>query len=187
MATGKKPESGPSSEFGQPYVPGDRIPTPEAVERNTDSAWAAWSEATADQEARFADTTPESVPMKLGGADPRYADTRPTGLGPRQSDARTMPPATPASLEDVMVEARKNNRVCPRPDHWQRLFTMLPDKLADRPAAPLIGAAWAPAPSLSKRMCMREHIEWAAAHGALDQVFAFLKQIPESEWHHMSD
>ena len=185
MASRKR--SGPPSELGQPYAPGDRIPTPDAVEKDTDSAWAMWSDVQASHEAKFADTTPESRPMKLGnGPDQRYAVTQPSplvgGAAPREA-----PAAKKITADDVMVEARRNNRVCPKPERWQQLFEMLPDKLPKQPSAPLTGAAWTSTPSLSKRMSLREHIEWAETHGVLDQVFAFLKQLPENEWHHMGD
>jgi hypothetical protein len=32
-----------------------------------------------------------------------------------------------------------------------------------------------------------EHIEWAASHGCLPAVAAFLKQLEEQDWHHLTD
>ena len=186
MASGKKTGSGRPTDFGPTYQPGDRIPTPDAVERNSDSAWALWNDVTAAQDAKFAETLPGSMPMKLGGADPRYAETAPAPLPEATSQAKA-PAAPSVTVDEVMVEARRNNRVCPKPDRWRQLFAILPDKLANKPIAPPIGNTWPTTPSLSKRMCMREHIEWAAAHGVIDQVFAFLEQLPESDWHHMGD
>jgi hypothetical protein len=34
-------------------------------------------------------------------------------------------------------------------------------------------------------MCLRDHIEWADRQGCLDEVFAFLKSLPEEDWHYM--
>lgn len=186
MATGKKSGSGGNTDFGPTYMPGDKIPTPVAVEKNTDSAWALWSDVSAAQDAKFANTTPESRTMPLGGEDPRYAKTRPMALTP-DGKPRAAAATEAVTVDDVMLEARRNNRVCPRPDRWQELFDRLPDKLADRPMPPMIGPAWNVTSSLSKRTCVREHIEWAASHDFLEQVFAFLKQLPESEWYHMGD
>ena len=57
----------------------------------------------------------------------------------------------------------------------------------DFPQSPLVGAAWTGTPSIPKRMCFREHIEWAAGHGALQQVYTYMKSLPESDWHHMGE
>jgi hypothetical protein len=187
MASGKKTGSGRPTDFGPTYAPGDRIPTPDAVERNSDSAWALWNDVSAAQDAKFAETAPASMPMNLGDTDPRYAETAPASLSTDGKAAAKGPAGRAATVDEVMVEARKNNRVCPKPDRWRQLFAILPDKLANKPMAPPIGASWPSTPSLSKRMCMREHIEWAAAHGVIDEVFAFLKQLPEGDWHHMGD
>jgi hypothetical protein len=34
-------------------------------------------------------------------------------------------------------------------------------------------------------MCLRDHIEWAQQQGCLDEVYAFLKQLPDGDWHYM--
>ena len=165
----------------EPYIPGDGIPAPEAVEKNSDTDWALWSDLAARQNASFAPTAPSSLPMPL----PETA-----GEGAGKGNVR---PAAPKSvtLEEVMLEARRNNRVCPLPERWQHLYDMLPDKKRGsrgwQPSPPLTGSAWIGTPSLSKRMSLRDHIEWAASHGRLDEVFFYLKQLPEDEWHHMDD
>jgi len=38
-----------------------------------------------------------------------------------------------------------------------------------------------------KMLRLREHIEWAERHGALDKVHAFLSEMPESEWLHLGE
>jgi len=68
---------------------------------------------------------------------------------------------------------------------------MLPEKQRKgagwKPALPLILAAWWDTPALAKMLRLREHIEWAFAHGCLDEVFNFLTGLPENEWHHIGD
>lgn len=95
------------------------------------------------------------------------------------------------TLEVVLGEARRNNRVCPQPKRWNDLYNMLPEtKRKDggwEPAAPLILAAWWAAPALLKMMRLREHIEWASSHGCLDEVYIFLSELPETEWHHLGE
>jgi hypothetical protein len=93
------------------------------------------------------------------------------------------------TLSQVMTEARRNNRACPQPQAWQKLYEMLPGKRQVgrgwEPPPPLTGSAWAATQSLAKRMCLRDHIEWADKHGCLDAVYAYLRQLPEDDWHYM--
>ena len=95
------------------------------------------------------------------------------------------------TVEDVLAEAQKNKRVCPQPQKWQELYELLPNKkrkgLGWEPALPLILAAWWDTPAMSKMLRLREHIEWAALHGCLDQVHGFIQSLSEDEWHHIGD
>ncbi|MDB5872895.1 MAG: hypothetical protein JWQ07_2337 [Ramlibacter sp.] len=196
----KQPSSSPrSGSLDQPYVPGDAIPAPEASEQNSDSAWDLFSSLAAKQNGVYADTAPASVPGPLPPAGPqpkgdrRYAKTEPAPLRatPAAPIGNTAPAAKRASIAEVMAEARRNNRMCPQPVQWQQLYELLPDKKEGprgwEPPQPLGGAAWAATPALAKRMCLRDHIEWADAHGALDAVHAFLKNLTEEQWHHLGD
>jgi hypothetical protein len=168
-----------------PYVQGDPIPKPDAVETDTDTTWAEFADLQAAENRRFADTAPSSRTMR-DPDDRAYAPTVPAPL----QNLHALP-ATPVRREltvvEVMVEARKNNRVCPKPAKWQQLFEMLPDRQHSEPPPPLVGAAWDGTPSIPKRMCFREHIEWAASHGSLQQVYTFMKALREDEWHHMGE
>ena len=96
-----------------------------------------------------------------------------------------------ATLEEVFAELQKNNRVCLQPQKWQQLYEMLPQKQRKgsgwEPALPLILAAWWDTPALAKMLRLREHIEWASAHGCLDEVFNFLAGLPENEWYHIGE
>jgi hypothetical protein len=155
------------------------------VEKDTDTTWAEWSDLAAAENRRFADTAPATRTVREPD-DRSYAPTTPAPL----QNLHALP-ATPVQREltvvEVMVEARKNNRVCPKPAKWLQLYEMLPDKQRSEPAAPLVDAAWAATPSIPKRMCLREHIEWAATHGCLQQVYTFMKSLPETDWHHMGE
>jgi hypothetical protein len=95
------------------------------------------------------------------------------------------------TLDVVIEEAKKNDRVCPQTPRWQELYEILPEKqrkgMGWEPPLPLILAAWWDTPALSKMMRLREHIEWADKHGCLDKVYEFLCQLPESDWHHIGD
>ncbi len=179
----------------RPYVPGDPIPVPEAVEHSSDTTWNDWSELHEKHEARFAATEPASLAMRLPDEQRPYAPTVPAPLAPVKaadpfSAAQAARPRA-VTYDQVMVEVRKNNRVCPKPEHWWPIYDLLPDRTrterGPEPSQPLSGAAWKDTPSLAKRMVFREHVEWAAAHSALDAFYAAIGQLEESDWHHMGD
>lgn len=188
MATDKKKSPPAPRSLDEPYIRGDVLPSPVATEMNTESAWDMWKEVHDQHEAKFADTAPMPDPPK---GDSRYAATEPASLGSELGVGPGEAPrglkVKPPTIDDAMLEARKNNRVCPIPARWQELYQMLPDRKHNQPTPPLVGPSWRATPSLSKRMCLREHLEWAEAKGSLDPVLAFLKELPENEWHHMGD
>jgi hypothetical protein len=188
-----KPRSSKPGSLDEPYVQGDPIPAPEAVERNSATDWAAFSELSARHDAGFAPTAPASLHMRLSDEDRPYAPTVPAGLQslPEARVAGQAPPVGKLALEDVLAEARRNNRVCPNQDQWNQLYALLPGKTRRfgriQPTPPLTGRAWAATPDLAKRMALREHIEWAAAQGCLKDVMDFLTQLPEDQWHKMGE
>ena len=98
---------------------------------------------------------------------------------------------SPASEEDVLAIATKDGRVCPLPQAWSRLYDLLPGKRRVgggwEPALPLILAAWQDSTAMAKCIRFREHIEWAASHGALDPMHQFLATLPEDQWLHRAD
>ena len=51
-----------------------------------------------------------------------------------------------ATLEEVLEEIQKDNRVCPLPQKWLRLYEMLPDKTRKvggwELSLPVISGAW---------------------------------------------
>jgi hypothetical protein len=169
------------------------MPLPDVREANSDTAWDAWAVLSAQEDLVFADTAPASMPMPLPQGDRRYATTVPAALTsrPLPRTTRLTPAGNGIALGDVMAQARRNNRLCPRPLAWQRLYEMLPYKTQGphgwQPPPPLTGSAWSTTPPLAKRMCLRDHIEWAEAHGCLDGVHAFLESLSEEEWHHMGE
>lgn len=92
-----------------------------------------------------------------------------------------------ATVEDVLAETRKNNRVCPMPSVWKRLYDALPNKTAELPTVPCTSQEWKETPALQKRTRLRHHIEWAARQGMLAHVYEQLGQLPENKWHHMGE
>jgi hypothetical protein len=163
-----------ATDFGGLYLPGDRIPSPDAMERNSDSAWAMFNELSAGQEARYAATEPAGLMHQTPAAAP-VAASKPQ-----------------ITVDAVMLEARRNNRVCPLPLQWKALYELLPVRTGGdgrrEPTPPIATvAAWRATPPLSKRMCLREQVEWAASHGCLEAVASFIFGMQEDEWHHMGE
>jgi hypothetical protein len=95
------------------------------------------------------------------------------------------------TVDQVLAVATESNRICPQPKKWQQLYELLPDKKRKgagwEPSLPLVLAAWWDTPAISKILRLREHIEWAATHGSLEQVHEFLRSLPEEEWHHFGE
>jgi len=137
----------------------------EVVEKSTDTSWAMFQALQGQQQRGF-------------------EKTRPTTL--------TVAPGSPVAgeevtIDDVLVEARRNNRVCPLPAIWQRLYAYLPNTGPHLAKVPATHAEWSQVPSLQKRARLREHIEWAASQGVLRQVYGALRKLPEDRWHHIGD
>jgi hypothetical protein len=91
------------------------------------------------------------------------------------------------TLESVLAEVLRNNRVCPMPSIWKKLYDYLPNKTEELPAVPRTSQEWGQLAPLQKRSRLRLHIEWAAAQGVLRQVHKALSTLPESKWHHMGE
>ena len=160
-----------------PFLPSDYVP--ETTELHGDLAWELWEKAIKSQDEPFPDTQPNSMTMQL--ANLRKGATAP-------GRARRAPGVEPG-LDEVLLEARRGNRVCPQPERWQELFAMFEQHVACQPwplpPEPLTGAAWAGTQALAKRMCLREQLEWAAAHGCLGKAFDLLQNLQEADWHYM--
>jgi len=190
MTTPHRKPPAPKKGLDRPFVPGDSIPAPLVVEKSAESGWALWEEINKQQERRFADTQPVSPDsVSLTGEERGWARTAPVELPPREGMAR--PKAPVLSIDAAMLVARRNNRVCPRPELWEELYRLLQSHQAalkaPKPPAPATGSAWAVTPSLTKRLCFREQVEWADRHGVLETVMQFMVRLDEAQWFHMGD
>ena len=94
-------------------------------------------------------------------------------------------------LTSLLEYVQAADRVCPMPDHWDRLCQILRKKAkADGrrgPSNPLILAAWWASSNLDKIHRLREHIEFAEANAVLSEVDEYLRGLPEANWHHLRD
>jgi hypothetical protein len=163
---------------------GETIPAPLARELGEETGWELWNRAVVRHDAGFAETSPMTALMSVT-PDARYAPTEPA---PLPAASRPVPQLPPVPLEKVLLETRRNNRVCPRPQRWAAFHALLH---ASAPGAaglppPLDLKAWRATSSLAKRMCLREQLEWADRHGCLGPAYEFLKSLADDEWHRMS-
>lgn len=190
MPSPAPPKPGRRGDLDRPWLPGDPIPAPEATHSDGDSAWELWNEVAQQQERRFADTAPQTQPPGMAPEEVAWALTQPAGGAARRKAARK--PEQPLfTLEAALLVARRNNRVCPRPQRWDEFTALLPARKTLRgqqqPPAAATGRAWAVTPPLTKRLCFREQIEWAERAGVLESVMAFMQSMTEEEWLHMGE
>lgn len=141
----------------------------EVLEKDTDTAWALFH-ALQQQPPQGYEKTQEAV----------LADA---------SAPRPPAPAAPAAptVDAVMQEARRNNRVCPKPAIWLRVYDFLPNKVPALPRVPATRVEWDRLSAVEKRARLRLHLEWAAAQGVLRQVHKALAEMPENRWHHLGE
>lgn len=177
-----------------PFLPGDAIPVPEAQEVQSHDVWSEFQRLHEREHARFADTQPLDALKDRDGPDTAYAPTMPAALpqAAPSAPAPVAPVRRGPTLDEVMAEARRFNRVCPQQPQWLVLYEVMLSRATpgarERPPSPVLtGPAWKATPSLSKRMVFREHLEWADRHGALGAVSDYLKALPEPAWYHMGD
>lgn len=85
----------------------------------------------------------------------------------------------------LLEYVRADNRVCPNPPEWHKLWELLPDKkLLDSgwdPPLPLILGAWS-LPAFLKTSLLEKHIRYAAEHSALEEVDLYLRGLSDEQW-----
>lgn len=134
----------------------------EVLEKNTDTSWAMFQTIQHQHDRSF-------------------GQTMPAGL------EHMPPPPAALTLEGVLQEARRHNRVCPTPVAWLQLFASLPNKPPELSPVPATRAEWDMLGPLQKRSRLREHIEWADIQGVLQEVYEALQALPENRWSHLGD
>lgn len=139
----------------------DLGPLPEVVESDSETVWQTFLRLQAhEKEAGFSETSPS-----------------------RQAGPYL--PGQACTVDDVMLEVRRSNRICPVEPQWIRLCSLLRDAAGLEPPAAICGADARTTPKLTKRIRIRDQVEWAAQHGALHLLAAFIAEIPEDQWVHL--
>jgi hypothetical protein len=139
----------------------DLGPLPEVRECNRETTWALFQALQAGES---------------------YQETQPNTSSENEARAESRRGPDP-EVQDVLNEARRNNRVSPADVHWAKLWELLKGATGFEP--PPCAPAGEPVPRLVKRMLLRDQIEWAADHGYVALTYRFLKTIPEDQWLHM--
>ena len=96
------------------------------------------------------------------------------------------------TLASLVEYCSQNARVCPQPQDWNRLYSLLSSKVQKpsggwTPSLPLILAAWHEASEQEKQARLIEHLSWADAHGDLERIDRFVRSLPEEKWLHGND
>jgi hypothetical protein len=92
-----------------------------------------------------------------------------------------------STLEEIIAEASKGERVCPQPTVCTRLWEMLPDRrrvgVGWEPPLPLVLAGWWQSSDDDKRERFHLHLRWADEHGVLEAVASLLSKTKPEDWH----
>jgi hypothetical protein len=139
----------------------DLGPLPEVRESNTETSWRMFVELQEQQGSGFQPTEPAALEAHSGGRPGRV------------------------TVDDVMVEARRLNRVCPKDSAWQQLWALLREAAGCEPPLPIVAPESLKTPQLVKRVRFRDQVEWAAQQGQLQVLFAFMQSLGEDDWSHM--
>jgi hypothetical protein len=124
----------------------------------------------------------EVQPIQLSQtAQPR---TRPGWVPPRDRNVPT--------LDTLWELCTANNRLVPMPSQWNELYGMLKNTRQKpsggwEPPLPLILGAWHHSMPIEKQLRFKEHLEWAQEQGQLEEIGAFLRSLPETQWCHYGE
>jgi len=100
--------------------------------------------------------------------------------------------SAPETLESLWSYCTAEKRLVPQPPQWSALYSKLLHTRQKpsggwEPPLPLILAAWQHSMSIEKQLRFKEHLEWAARQGQLDEISAFLRSLPEQDWCHFGE
>lgn len=90
------------------------------------------------------------------------------------------------TTEQLLGYTKDDNRVCPKPQKWNELWNLLPDRervgLGWNPPLPLMLAAWHETTDLEKQERLATHIRFAAEKGVLARIEAFITSLSPDDW-----
>ena len=93
-----------------------------------------------------------------------------------------------SKLEDLLDICTRNDRVCPHPPEWARLWEIIVGHKQEgvrwNPPRPMILALWWDTTAAEKRACLEQHLRWAHEHGLLEKIDIFIRNLSEDHWYH---
>lgn len=126
----------------------------------------------------FSDTTWREFQALATGVD--FQPTLPASAAERFADV--------SAYDQLLSLVEANGRVCPKPQPWQTLYTMLAKAagpLATLPPPPPVDPAhWPTTSAAVKKMCLRNHCEWVKSQGLEVPALDFLLALREEDWTH---
>lgn len=134
----------------------------------------------------FPDTEPFSL-VPHHDADTQPAPLEPSVAAPKIPDTLGLELAPVGSNhEDLLVEIRKDGRICPQPTRWLEFYRVLQDNArgAALPEPPLTGSSWAASSPAAKRNTFQAQVDWVVAQGINAPAYEFLSGLTRSDWYH---
>ena len=83
-----------------------------------------------------------------------------------------------------MNEILKNNRICPQPQHWNKLWEVIKSKTDEKISMPLILAAWWETSDDEKLERFKHHLKTAERLNVSKEVELYIHSMNENDWHH---
>ena len=96
------------------------------------------------------------------------------------------------SLEPLSSYCTAERWLVPQPSLWSELYSKLRHTRQKpsggwEPPLPLILAALHHSMPIEKQLRFKEHLEWAAQQGQLDEIATFLCSLTEAQWCHFEE
>lgn len=82
-----------------------------------------------------------------------------------------------------------NERVCPIRDYWNHLWVINTqaktfDSILSQYRTPLLDKNSSEKDKVQRSLRLRKYIEFADKHNLINEMYAFIRSIPETKWHH---
>jgi len=86
-------------------------------------------------------------------------------------------------MEELLI----NNRICPKPQQWNKQWEIIQSKTAEKISAPLILAAWWETTDEEKLGRFKYHLDYAERLNMINEVQIYLQSLNETDWHHKGE
>ena len=90
-------------------------------------------------------------------------------------------------FEELLSYCTENQRVCPKPQLWDKMHCIIQQESSLKVPSPLILAAWYHTSDKEKMLRLKDHIIHAHQLGLLSELNDFLRALSESDWFHVNE